>query len=78
MAQLKKVFPDGVGMSLFGDLIQEALPKEFAFVLLVAPFGEHGMANYIANAHREDMIKFLRETADRLEKGDTPQTPNYN
>jgi hypothetical protein len=37
------------------------------FVLIVFEFNEPGVS-YISNAKREDMIKALRETADRLEK----------
>lgn len=38
------------------------------FVLLFTDTCEPGTAQYVANAQREDMIQFLRETADRLER----------
>lgn len=41
---------------------------EMGFMLLVFPFNEPGVSNYISNAERSDMIMTLRETADRLEK----------
>ncbi len=48
--------------------ITEALDNEgLGFCLLVFPFGEAGISNYISNCHRDDMIKALREAADRLE-----------
>ena len=57
---------DGVMKDNFG---------EKGFCLLVFDFHKPGIANYISNARREDMIKSLRETADRLEKHqDIPPT----
>lgn len=44
------------------------MPKGFA--LIVFEFHEPGIGNYISNADREDMIKALRETADRIEKNE--------
>lgn len=37
------------------------------FCLLVADSCEAGIAQYVSNVQRSDMIKMLRETADRLE-----------
>jgi hypothetical protein len=37
------------------------------FCLLVADTSEPGVAQYVSNVHRADMIKMLRETATRLE-----------
>lgn len=68
---------DGEHMRLLGNLLQEANPG-LCFVLLVAPFEEYGMANYISNGQRSDIIKFMRETADRLERGKDFSTPNKN
>ena len=48
------------------------------FALLVFPFGNEKMSNYVSNAQREDMIKALRETADRLENKQDFMTPNSN
>lgn len=41
---------------------------ELGFALLIFDFDDPGTSNYISNINREDMIKALRETADRLEK----------
>lgn len=38
------------------------------FALIVFDFDNPGIGNYISNAERSDMIKSLRETADRLER----------
>lgn len=55
-------------MKQMADKISAILPKGFGFVLLVFPFGESGIANYISNANRKDIITMLREAADRFEK----------
>lgn len=45
--------------------------RQVGFVLLVFPFGDkEGRCNYISNgADRKDIIKLLREQADRFERG---------
>ncbi len=63
-------------MKKLGDIIGEKIPKEFGFALLVFPFHSPGISNYISNAQRDDMIKALRETADRLEKRQDFPTPS--
>jgi len=45
--------------------IHHMLPTRTLFVLLA--FNEPGVAQYVSNARRVDIIKALRETADRLE-----------
>lgn len=58
---------------------RKSLPRGWGATLLVYPFnGEPGLANYISDAHREDMIKYLRETADRIEANMDFQTPEEN
>lgn len=50
---------------------------EKGWALLVFDFNQPGIANYVSNANREDMIKMLRETADRLENNeDIPEISN--
>lgn len=54
--------------------IEESLPPgpsnkgKCLFCLLVADSTEPGIAQYVSNVQRADMIKMLRETADRLSK----------
>jgi hypothetical protein len=45
--------------------------RTIGFVLMVYPFGsKDGRCNYISNgAAREDMVKMLREQANRFDKG---------
>ena len=51
----------------------QALTKQFppgtGLAVLAFDFGEGGHMSWISNAHRQDMIKALREQADRLEAG---------
>lgn len=54
------------------------LPKDFGFAIIVFPFEKPGISNYISNAERPSMIKALRETADRIEKNQTFETPDNN
>lgn len=56
-------------MKAIGETIESVLPEHVGFILLTFETGvEKGQANYMSSANREDCIKFLRETADRLEK----------
>jgi hypothetical protein len=64
--------------NLLAAAIEETLPGGSSkkgralFVLLV--FDEPGLAQYVSNAERQDIIKAMRETADRLEaKQDIPR-----
>lgn len=65
-------------MTKMGAEIEAQLPKEFGFALIVFPFYGPGTSNYISNAQRCDMIKALRETADRIEKNQDFKTPTAN
>lgn len=65
-------------MRAMGEALREVLPKGLGFALLVFATDNPGLANYISNCDREDMIKALRETADRLEKGQIIPTPESN
>lgn len=50
------------------DSVKALLPPNTGFCVLFWPFGSHGVSQYGSNSRREDMIKALRECADRLEK----------
>jgi len=67
-----------LAMQKMAEGVKKLLPKEFGFMILVFPFGNKGVANYISNAKREDMIIALREKADVLEKGKDFETPENN
>jgi hypothetical protein len=57
-------------------MIEGALPPgpsskgRCLFALIVTDTMEAGIGQYVSNVQRADMIKMLRETADRLEKNE--------
>lgn len=57
--------------------VTELIPG-YCITLLVWEFNKPGLANYVSNGDRSGMIKALRETADRLEKNQTFDTPEEN
>jgi hypothetical protein len=59
--------------NLVGRATESILPEDARkFVLLV--FDDPGLGQYVGNCERSDIIKALRETADRLEaKEDIPR-----
>lgn len=66
-------------LAKFVDIILEAkCDEKMGFALLVFPFGKEQIANYISNVSREDMIKAMRETADRLESRKDIMPPTIN
>ena len=51
-------------------VLKDLYGKRMGFALFMFPFGGVGIAgDYVSNGTRETMIKFMRETADRIEKG---------
>ena len=46
--------------------IAKKFPDNHGFILLVAPFGEHGRTNYTSNIQRTDAIKLLKEFLFRI------------
>jgi len=54
-------------MKAIADSIEEVLPDDLLFALLVFPNSDPGTTNYVSNAHLSDMIIALRDGADRLE-----------
>jgi hypothetical protein len=52
-----------------GETLAGVCPPGIGFALLVFTF-EPGWSTYCANAKRQDMIRELRDLADRLERGE--------
>jgi len=76
---LPKIQPDEHGMRMLGNILKEVLPSKYGFTLLIFPYEDTDhMANYISSAHRDDMLKFLEETLNRLKGGKDIATPNMN
>lgn len=67
----------GEKMRELANQIQKEIPG-LGFCLIVYPFHEKGMSNYISNSQRDDMIVFLEETLTRLKRNKDFQTPNSN
>ena len=51
------------------ELIDDFYGCHMGFALIVFPHDSHN-ADYISNSSRVDMVKALRETADRIEKNE--------
>lgn len=47
-------------------MVEAVLPDGALFCLVV--FSDPAIAQYVSNAERDDMIRAMRETADRLER----------
>ena len=60
-------------MNKVAKRVSSTLPPETGFIVLAAPYGPNQVAQYVANGERECCIKWLRETADRLESRDDVQ-----
>ena len=67
-----------IAMQKMADSVLKFLPKDFGCTILVFPYGNPAVANYISTANREDMIKHLRDTANRLEQKQDFETPENN
>lgn len=65
-------------MGKMADFVGNMLPKEMGYAIIVFKFNEPSISNYISNAQRPNMIKALRETADRLEKNQDFKTDKDN
>lgn len=64
-------------MRKIGEKIKKEIPG-LGFCLLVFEFHKPGLANYLSNAQREDMIKSLEETVARLKGKQDFKTPEEN
>lgn len=67
-----------IAMQKIAEAVTKMLPKDFGCTILVFPYHRADVANYISTANREDMIKHLRDTADRLELRQDFETPENN
>jgi hypothetical protein len=52
-----------------GRIIWGAIPDGTGFAVLLFDFGDGGNLTYISNGKRADLIKTLRECAEKLEHG---------
>jgi hypothetical protein len=75
MEKMKNI--GGEQMRELASMIQEKIPRP-GFALLVFPFHNEGISNYISNAKREDMIKAFEEVLERWKKNQDFMTPETN
>lgn len=73
MATEKEKFMQQIAAAL-SEIIDEAYQQKMGFFLTVFEFDKPGVSDYISNANREQIIKSMRETAKRFEKGETIPT----
>lgn len=67
---------DGQQMRKLGNIIKNNIPEGLGFCILTFETGDSEVpSNYLSNCEREDMVKALRETADRLERNSDFRTP---
>ena len=45
--------------------VKMALPPDTGFIVLAAPMGEQGVAQYVSNVRREDSKRWMLETIER-------------
>jgi hypothetical protein len=67
----------GQEMRELAKMIKDQIPG-LGFALIVFPFGDNKLSNYISNAQRPDMIEALEETVIRFKKGQDFPTPENN
>ena len=70
-------FVDGQKMRSLATSIQNQIPN-VGFALFVFDFHTPGIANYISNASREDMIIALEEKVKRFKNMEDFPTPEHN
>lgn len=57
-------------MTRLADRITSELPADTSFILLAAPFGAGGIAQYVSNCRKGDAAKWMLETIDRWATND--------
>ena len=50
-----------------GKGLAKHVPDGLAFTFILADFGDGGSMAYLSNAERADIVKMLREMADKLD-----------
>lgn len=64
-------------MRKLAEKVKREIPG-LGFALIVFEFHKPGIANYVGNAQRADMIKALEETLARWKNDDVFKTPEEN
>ncbi len=57
-------------MQVIAQLVDEQLPRDWGFFVLVFPFnGQEGRTNYVSNAQRNDCIAAMKDWIKRAKAG---------
>lgn len=65
--ELKAFFRD------LAETVKAKLPPETGFIVLAAPMGPAGVAQFVSNVRREDSTKWMLETLERWASNDFVQ-----
>lgn len=67
--EIRRLFPaaEKAAQAVAG-VINTALPPGYGFALLAFSFGEGGYLTHVSNANRADLVRVLREAADKIER----------
>lgn len=74
----KYQLPGAAQMRSLAKFVKRKIHRTCGFCILVFPTNRPGTANYISDCDPLDMVKALRETADRIEKNNTFPTIEEN
>jgi len=69
-----RVYFGGIGEMLESVMPAESVPgkgRNGRALFMLVVFDDPGLAQYVSNCSRENMIKAMRETADRFERQET-------
>lgn len=56
--------------SVMAGCIENGLPQDTGFILLVSPMGKSGVCQYVGNVDRECAMKWMKEAYTRMEQRD--------
>ena len=57
-------------MHLMAERVEELLPENYGFFIMVYPFHRWTDSNFISNTQRDDVVKLMKEVIKRWEKRD--------
>lgn len=77
---MSRILIGAAEMRILGAMLEDEIPRSsgIGFALLVFPFNQPGVSNYISSAQRADMIKALEETLIRFKNKEDFKTPEEN
>lgn len=55
-------------VNFLANMIDNALPENMGFCLLLFPFNETGRMQYVSNGNRDDIANAMREWLEKVDK----------